>query len=162
MKILILLISFISLPAAAFDLKGVEVGHVADTVQIQAQFNSKCPADYCYEGFAVLAGQQTKIFPELHKDELCALTAFFDPESFSAIDAALRGKYGAPNQSTKHTVENFAGAKFNNIVEHWVNADGDEMALIRYLDAQQGMLKLRSHAEVLRDQEKAAKAAGEI
>jgi hypothetical protein len=93
---------------------------------------------------------------------LTSVSATFRTQDFDLIAAALREKYGAETKRADSTIQNRAGATFDQVQIEWRAADRTLVITKRGGKVDTGRIKLVSDQELLdskRDQEKGAKDA---
>ena len=92
-----------------------------DQVSILRACSNREPA--CRQNFEYAGALPTLLMIEFKDDALVEVTADLPVHAFDAIAAAMRERFGPPNSDQQSTVQNRAGATFDNRELGWTRGD---------------------------------------
>lgn len=167
MKAIALVLVLAAMPAAGFDLKGVQLGQPTTAEAIERALDGlRCrvlpPPDDVdralklpdYSGSTVcdgqtrIAGVLSTVYVSLdRRGNVDEIDVAFSASDFATMRAALVGKIGNPNASAVNAVQNRFGAKLQRHVMNWNDASGT-VRLSEYATFDKASLLFRSAASL--------------
>lgn len=130
--------------AAAFDIKGVEVGKKMNPANVGKAFDIHCTQLNCH-GESTLAGQWANVEVTFETDgTIRSITARFSIDSFGAVRQGLLEKFGTPNSITPRHLQNQLGISFDDEILLWRGTDGSQASLVTHMTSTSSMLWIKS------------------
>jgi hypothetical protein len=152
-----------AVPAWTLDLKGVELGKVADPAQVAQALGVRYSESYCHhhdssyrcDGGTTIEGVHAYVEVTFTSaDVIDQIQVSFLPGYFDPIATAAARKWGKP-VITKVALQNGFGAQYAEVIHEW-KVDGGSAALYQIdpSDVSHALLLLKSHVNVEPDPSK--------